>query len=133
MTAVAVLGIAPPTRPVAPTLFDNPERFRLHDAEEAHEVESAFDLGSPLESGEGLAVDHVGLVARHISDAPPCGGRRKQKGFGNAGFLKPTPNRIWLSRVLHQAQQAGAFAHFIQNGFEPSDRLFSDRNPISTH
>ena len=112
-------------------LFDNPERFRLHDAEEAREVESAFDLGSPLESGEGVAVDHVGLVARHISDAPPCGSRRKQKGLWDAGFLKPTPNRIWFVRVLHQAQQAGGFAHFIQDGFEPSDRLFRSKSHIN--
>jgi hypothetical protein len=30
---------------------------------------------------------------------------------------------------LHQAQLAGAFASFIQNGFEPSDRLFSIEIP----
>jgi len=32
---------------------------------------------------------------------------------------------------LHQAQQAGAFAYFIQNGFEPSDRLFSIEIPYN--
>ena len=109
-------------------LFDNPERFRLHEAEEAREVEMRY-LGSPLESGEGLAVDHVGLVARHISDAPPCGSRRKQKGFGNAGFLKPTPNRIWLSGCCINRSKRGAFAHHIQNGSEPSDRLFLIKTP----
>jgi hypothetical protein len=25
-------------------------------------------------------------VARHISDAPPCGSRRKQKGLGTPDF-----------------------------------------------
>jgi hypothetical protein len=52
-----------------------------------------------------------------------------KRGFGNAGFLKPTPNRIWLYGCCINRSKRGAFAHHIQNGFEPSDRLFSIKIP----
>lgn len=137
MTAVAVLGIAPPTRPVAPTISSTtPNGFGCMRLKKL--ARSKVRLISDRRSKAARGWQSItSALWRDTYQAPrPAEVAESKRGFGNAGFLKPTPNRIWLSGCCINRSKRGAFAHHIQNGFEPSDRLFRSKshiNPLIFH